>query len=135
MKGPHIYEFGDHGGLIVMAKNLDATREIYYSYNEGKTWHTLEISSIDLDITNIIIEPFSISQQFVIYGKQYESTSPDPTGVVVTVDFKDLHEPQCKGADRPGQGDSDYELWTPNDGRHGESKCFLGQQITFIRRK
>jgi hypothetical protein len=61
MKGPHIYEFGDHGGLIVMAKNLEATKEIMYSYNEGKTWHTLEISSVPLDITNIIIEPLSIS--------------------------------------------------------------------------
>ena len=24
-KGSHIYEFGDHGGLIVMANNLEAT--------------------------------------------------------------------------------------------------------------
>jgi hypothetical protein len=47
-------------------------------------------------------------------------------GVVITVDFKDLHEPQCKGVDRPGESDSDYELWSPNDGRHGENKCFLG---------
>jgi len=50
--------------------------------------------------------------------------------------LKDLHEPQCKGIDRPGDSDSDYKLWTPFDGRHGENnKCFLGQQITYVRRK
>ena len=58
-----------------------------------------------------------------------------PKGMVFTLDFKPLHEPQCKGADRPGEPDSDYELWTPFDGRHGDQKCFMGQQITYVRRK
>ena len=40
-KGPHIYEIGDHGGLIVMAEKQNATNEIYYSWNEGKSWETL----------------------------------------------------------------------------------------------
>jgi len=61
-KGPYIYDYGDHGGLIVMAKNLEPTKEIIYSYNEGLSWHTLEISSVPIDISNIIIEPLSISQ-------------------------------------------------------------------------
>lgn len=43
---------------------------------------------------------------------------------------------QCKGEDNPGSSTSDFELWTPNDGRHGTtSNCFLGQQVTYIRRK
>ena len=95
-----------------------------------------------IDITNIIIEPFSISQQFVVYGSLIPETSGDnstpaasPRGIVFTLDFKNLHEPQCKGVDRPGEEDSDYELWTPYDGRHGDNKCFMGQQISYIRRK
>lgn len=58
--------------------------------------------------------------------------------MIVTVDFNELHEPKCIGADRPGDEDSDFELWTPHDGRHGgdaNSKCFMGQHITYIRRK
>ena len=51
------------------------------------------------------------------------------------VDFTQLHEPQCKGADIAGDPSSDYELWTPHDGRFGESKCFLGMHKTFVRRK
>lgn len=38
-KGSHIYELGDHGGLIVMAENTKPTADIYYSFNEGSTWH------------------------------------------------------------------------------------------------
>lgn len=70
-KGPYIYDYGDHGGLIVMAKNQEPTQEIIYSYNEGKTWLTLEVSSVPIHISNIIIEPLSISQQFIVYGKFY----------------------------------------------------------------
>jgi hypothetical protein len=40
-KGPYIYELGDHGGLVVMAKHNEPTKEILYSFNEGKTWHEL----------------------------------------------------------------------------------------------
>lgn len=55
---------------------------------------------------------------------------------MATLDFKDLHEPQCKGATNPDDADSDFETWTPYDGRHGENqKCFLGQQISYVRRK
>ena len=125
-KGSHIYELGDHGGLIVMAKNMEPTKEIIYSFNEGKTWHELEISQTPIDITNIIIEPYSISQQFVVYGTYNEKDAPEPKGMIITVDFSSLHEPQCKGADRPGESGSDYELWTPYDGRHGDNKCFMG---------
>lgn len=135
-KGSHIYEFGDHGGLIIMAPNLEATTDVLYSWNEGKTWHKQAISTVPLDVTNIIIEPMSISQQFVVYGQYYEPENNEPQGVVITIDLKDLHEPQCRGIDRPGDADSDYELWTPFDGRHGENnKCFLGQQVTYVRRK
>lgn len=51
------------------------------------------------------------------------------------LDFSNLHEPQCKGLDYPGTEGSDFEYWTPYDGRHGKDKCFLGQQVTYTRRK
>ncbi len=54
---------------------------------------------------------------------------------MVYTDFSQLHEPQCKGVDYPGTDESDYELWTPHDGRFGENKCFLGMHKTFVRRK
>ena len=125
-----------------------------YSWNEGKTWTKLKVSDSPIFIDNIIIEPKSTAQQFVIYGS-YDNSSEEDSGkkdeddikaptkrdtgsdVMITLDFAGLHEPKCKGVDKPGADDSDFELWSPHDdGRHGSSdKCFLGQQVTYIRRK
>jgi hypothetical protein len=61
MRGSHIYEIGDHGGLLVMAPNTVKTTEVFYSYNEGESWHSLTVSDTPIDVTNIIIEPESTS--------------------------------------------------------------------------
>jgi hypothetical protein len=61
-KIPLIYEFGDHGGLLVAAPNLKSTTQIRYSWNEGKTWTKLKISEEPIFVENIIIEPKSTSQ-------------------------------------------------------------------------
>jgi hypothetical protein len=76
-----------------MAPNLEPTKQVFYTWNEGKSWHTMEISQSPIDVTNIIIEPNSISQEFVVYGSYYDQETAEPVGVVVTLDFKDLHEP------------------------------------------
>jgi len=67
-KVPLIYEFGDHGGLLVAAPNIESTTQIRYSWNEGKTWTKLTVSDKPIFVDNIIIEPKSTAQQFVIYG-------------------------------------------------------------------
>jgi len=83
----------------------------------------------------------------VIYGSYDNNTESDNGGfdtrnelgrdVMITLDFSGLHEPRCKGVDKPGKDGSDFELWSPHDdGRHGSNnKCFLGQQVTYVRRK
>lgn len=102
-------------------------------------------------VDNIIIEPKSTAQQFVIYGS-YDNTTEDSKGdigdapkndgpntfgspvasrgedIMISIDFSGLHEPQCKGVESAGSEKSDFELWSPHDdGRHGTSnKCFLG---------
>ena len=136
-KIPLIYEFGDHGGLLVAAPNTQSTTQVRYSWNEGKTWTKLRVSESPIYIDNIIIEPKSTSQQFVIYGSYDNRTNEEADDdssqikgedVMVTLDFSGLHEPRCKGVDSPGKDNSDFELWSPHDdGRHGSNtKCFLG---------
>jgi len=61
-KIPLIYEFGDHGGLLVAAPNVASTTQIRYSWNEGKTWTKLKVADDPIFIDNIIIEPKSTSQ-------------------------------------------------------------------------
>jgi len=55
------------------------------------------------------------------------AASGETKAFLTYLDFSGLHMAQCKGADQAGSPNSDFELWTPNDGRHGsETKCFLG---------
>ena len=41
-KGSHIYEFGDHGALVVMADDQQATTKLLYSWNEGISWNEFD---------------------------------------------------------------------------------------------
>ena len=148
---PLIYEFGDHGAILVAAPNTQSTTQIRYSWNEGKTWTKLKVSNDPIYIDNIIIEPKSTSQQFIIYGSYDNSTEGNKNGgesseggrqrgddIMITLDFSGLHEPKCTGVDNPGTEKSDFELWSPHDDdRHSghPNKCYLGQQVTYVRRK
>jgi len=42
---PLIYDISDHGALLVAAPNTQATTQIRYSWNEGKTWTKLKVSN------------------------------------------------------------------------------------------
>lgn len=132
MNGPHILEFGDHGGIIVMAPIFKPTKNILYSWDEGISWIEYQISKKPLNIDAIEVEPTSRSMHFVISGKRAKSSNDK--GVVYTLDFSELHQPACQGVSSPDTESSDYETWSPYDGRHGD-KCFLGKKITYVRRK
>lgn len=60
--GVYIYEIGDHGALIVIAKKLVPTDEVEISWDEGETWERIKIADEKLNVENIIIEPNSVSQ-------------------------------------------------------------------------
>lgn len=127
-RGSHIYEFGDHGGLIVMAYDEGETDSVQYSWDQGETWTPLKISDVPLQIENIIIEPEATSLQFVVYGWQEDS------GVLIFLDFAELHQRVCQGHDAPDSAASDYEVWSPSDGRLG-GKCLMGHRVSYTRRK
>ena len=129
IKGPHIVEFGDHGGLILLAPLYNQTDYILYTWNYGVTWEAIQLPK-RMQVDNIVIEPRSISSNFIVFGEP----SDGHTGLIVAMDFNDLHEANCKGSSAPDTQESDYEYWTPNDGRHG-NQCFLGRKVSYVRRK
>jgi len=130
-KGSHIYEYGDHGGLIVMAKNLEDTNEIVFSWNEGDTWHPCHFSNNPVRIYNIMSgagPSYGSSEQFVGYGKRGTSD------ILLHFDFSDLHERKCVGSAFPDTPGSDYELWIPGR-RTALGECILGRHMGYVRRK
>ena len=42
--GSYIYEIGDHGAIIVIAKKNEPITEIEFTWDEGNTWESLTIS-------------------------------------------------------------------------------------------
>jgi hypothetical protein len=98
--GSYIYEIGDHGAIIVIAKKNIAITEIEFSWDEGENWQTLKISDVPVYVENIIIEPNSISQQFILYGvaaqpsndvDSQESYTMGEKAFLTYLDFSSLH--------------------------------------------
>mmetsp|Transcript_58242 Transcript_58242/g.176090 ORF Transcript_58242/g.176090 Transcript_58242/m.176090 type:complete len:868 (+) Transcript_58242:55-2658(+) len=127
-KGAFIYEFGDHGGLVVMADDVRKTKQVVFSWNEGQSWYDFELGSSPVEVDNIVTEPNATSTKFLLYGTRNEA------GVMYHMDFEALGQPLCKGVWAADSVSSDYETWIPSDGR-GTEKCLLGRQVTYTRRK
>jgi hypothetical protein len=62
IKGPHIAEYGDHGGIIAMAP-FKRANYVMYTANEGLVWDQVKLNK-PVMISNIVIEPRSISTKF-----------------------------------------------------------------------
>lgn len=56
-----MYEIGDHGAIIVVAKKNEPTTEIEFSWDEGESWSTVKVSDEPFYIHNIVTEPDSLS--------------------------------------------------------------------------
>jgi len=120
MKGSTIYEYGDFGGLLVLAPNNVITENIYYSLDGGVTFGVVQLGEVVI-IVNIITSSTK-NERFIVISKNPDTSAPKYWGL----DFSHLHERNCS--------DSDYEDWQPTDGLRG-AKCVLGHDITYRRRK
>jgi len=132
-KGSHIYEIGDHGALIVIADDHHPTDTVFYSWDEGLTWQDLRFSSEKVMVKNIIIEPSSTALHFVVYGESITKKGKK-RGFVTGLNFQTLNERRCNNPEDADSPNSDYEKWSPSDGRDGH-QCLLGKKSYYVRRK
>lgn len=75
--GNYIYDIGDHGALIIAAKMNEPTTEVEFTWDYGKTWDKVKVSDSPMLVKNIITEPKSVSQQFLVYGTTVVSEEED----------------------------------------------------------
>jgi len=130
-KGPHAYEVADHGALIAAAKFGSITNEIVFSWDQGLTWQSIMIPPAE--VTNIVTQPNSISQQFVVLCRKLSSEGSHAQSATIALDLTGLHQRQCVGIDTTDSPQSDYELWTPHHG--SDNECIQGQAVQYVRRK
>lgn len=123
--GSHIYQIGDQGGLIVMARDDMAVDHVMFSWNHGVSWRNMTISEKPVFVTNIVTEPSHKGLIFQIYGVPEGETY----GFVIKMSFEDLMPRNCVHSDL---GNSDYETWTPHS---PNQKCINGEKLIYLRRK
>ncbi len=127
LDGPHKYEFGDQGSILVAVHDSpkEATiGEINYSLDHGLTW-TKEPLPDGIKIRPYILTTTqeSASLKFLLIGM----TDKSPRWQVISIDFDGLHEATCK--------DSDMEEWSARVDKDGKPTCLMGHTQSFPRRK
>ncbi|KAL2212355.1 vacuolar protein sorting/targeting protein 10 [Sarocladium strictum] len=122
LDGPHKYEFGDSGSVLVAVKDASDVKEIQYSLNHGDDWESVKLPK-DLEIEPVWLTTTqdSTSLKFLLLGKK------SSTFHMVAIDFNSLKLPTCdKG---------DMEDWHARVDDDGKPTCIMGHQQTYRRRK
>ncbi|KAI0526115.1 hypothetical protein F5B22DRAFT_269177 [Xylaria bambusicola] len=127
-KGPHKYEFGDQGSVLLAvqdSKKVDV-QEIKYSLDHGLSWKTTKLPD-DLAILPWVLTTTqdSTSLKFILTAQK--GTEESPSFCVVSIDFEGLHENTCKK--------SDMEDWYARKNDDGKPGCVMGHTQKFQRRK
>ncbi|KAK9765550.1 vacuolar protein sorting/targeting protein PEP1 [Basidiobolus ranarum] len=126
-KEAHMYEFGDHGAILIIANDEEPTDHISYSFDEGATFKDYYFAKANekIRLSTIAIEPQSTSRKFLIFGKTDNFFSKQ---VVIQIDFNGLNMPKCVLNISDPKHD-DFEMWNP-----AEEKCMFGREVEYYRR-
>lgn len=124
LRGNFLYAIGDHGGIIVAAQHYREAGEIntlFYSTDEGESWHTYQFFNESLRIYGLMTEPGENTTIFTLFGSRPEKHQ----WIFVKVDLRPVFKYKCSP--------DDYKLWSPSDGRSGRL-CLLGRKQEYERR-
>ena len=136
LQGPHIYEFGNFGALIVAAKesSVGQTDEVWFSRDVGKCWEGPIKLSKPINVHNIRTDVVQKGSVFVIHGEDAtKSESYQASGIAYVIDFDNLL--LSNSTFRVGKCDekNDYETWFLNI--PNQKECNMGEKVERRRRK
>ncbi|TDZ74443.1 Vacuolar protein sorting/targeting protein 10 [Colletotrichum trifolii] len=127
LDGPHKYEFGDQGSILVAVKdsNKEDVSEVRYSLDHGESWKTVKLPD-DLHIKPELLTTTqdSTSLKFLLVGRTGGENS---NFHLIALDFEGLHERTCK--------DDDLEDWHARPDDKGKPTCLMGHKQSYRRRK
>ncbi|KAF2763787.1 glycosyl hydrolase [Teratosphaeria nubilosa] len=130
LDGPHLYEFGDQGALLVAIEEKDDADKIKWSLNHGKDWKEAELKDLgaqaeSVEPIGLTTTPDSTSLRFLLVAKSGKGS--DSNHIVYSLGFEGLHEDKCKKGD--------FEDWYARVDDKGEPTCIMGHTQKFRRRK
>ncbi|KAJ8324131.1 vacuolar protein sorting/targeting protein PEP1 [Batrachochytrium dendrobatidis] len=140
VKEAHMFEFGDHGGIIVLVNDEVYTDTIKYSVDGGLTIHQIRIGDIagvgsggKIRVSNILTDPSGTTSKMVVMGKLRDGANASVSFATLHLDFDTIWPRKCViNHDNPSK--SDYEGWNPSLLQPGGG-CLFGSNTTYYRRK
>ncbi|KAK5556632.1 vacuolar protein sorting/targeting protein PEP1 [Exophiala xenobiotica] len=134
-KGSYMWEYGDQGSIIVIVKESQPTKSLFYTLDEGRTWKEFEFSpSVEMQIDAITTVPSDNSLNFLLWGREVGNKAK--RGIfTVAVDFSGLKERQrpCELDEQTPQNE-DYMLWEPKHPMQ-DSNCLFGHVAQYHRKR
>jgi hypothetical protein len=128
-KGRHLWEYGDQGSVLVLVEELQPTRVVYFSMDEGENWEQYEFSDNEIIVEHLSTVPSDNSKNFLLWGKQSGSNQP----VTVNLDFSGLRDRSCH-LDEDSGDEGDFYLWEPKH-PFQEDNCLFGHVEQYHRKK
>ncbi|KAK1148412.1 vacuolar protein sorting/targeting protein PEP1 [Aspergillus melleus] len=126
LEGPHKYEFGDQGAVVMAVGEDKSAKKIRFSIDHGKEWESVELEH-EIYPEMVTTTPDSTSLKFILVGTSNEKEHKKRKHVIYSIDFSGLHERKCEK--------DDFEDWTARLDENGEPDCLMGQKQFFRRRK
>ncbi|KAK3827592.1 MAG: hypothetical protein J3Q66DRAFT_393923 [Benniella sp.] len=119
-----LYEFGDEGGVLVLADPSAPTGEILYSYDFGSTWKSAKFADDPVNIQSVTTEPTSDTSKITVTGSYARG---DQQFIVSTLDFANRRD--CL-LDKNNAEKSDFEKWSSFEGEN--DRCILGKEVKLL---
>lgn len=121
--GPHKYEFGDQGSVLMAVSDDGPTDKITYSIDHGRNWKKADLG-MKIHPQVLTTTPDSTSLKFLLAATDSEEKGKH---YLFSIDFEGLHEEKC--------GSKDFEKWYARVDKDGEPDCLMGRKEFYTRRK
>lgn len=126
-KGAYQWEYGDHGGILVLVPEGERTDSITYSTDFGKTWSDFKFSESEVIVNDIVTVPQDSAMTFMLIIQPVASRHD--ASKIVTIDFTRQFERQCQLDMSTSNKDFAY---FPIEALEGE--CLFGHQAEYLKK-
>ncbi|CCT62321.1 related to carboxypeptidase Y-sorting protein PEP1 precursor [Fusarium fujikuroi IMI 58289] len=124
LEGPHKYEFGDTGGILVAARDSlkEDVDKISFSLDYGENWESAPLPD-GLKVRPVILTTTqdSTSLKFLLIGEK------DRAFHMIAINFEGMEKRTCES--------KDMESWYARVDDKGAPTCIMGHKQTYNRRK
>ncbi|KAI1311572.1 vacuolar protein sorting/targeting protein PEP1 [Mortierella claussenii] len=132
LHGPHQYDFGDQGSIILLVKDDERpTDHVIYSLDHGKTFQQYEFSTEKVIVRDIVTKPGGIAKSFLLFATPLAGGSNTAKQLIYQIDFEGLDLRKCV-LNLQDESNDDFERWSLADLR-GE-QCMFGRKVEYYRR-